>query len=284
MILKSIKTLVIAGLGLLLVGGVLFGTEFGSYLRCSARSVQSAIKDAVPIEFELKRARDLLNDIIPEMQANIRLIAQQEVEIASLKTDIAQSQKALTDEQARVQKLRDCLATSQVSFTFSGVPYSRQELKEELARRFDRYKEAEVVMAGKRRLMENRDKALAAGMQMLDRTRSQKAMLENQIESLAGQFRLVQAASVGTGLSLDNSKLAQTEKLIAQIKKQLDVAERVLAHEAKFTQPMQVEVIDEDHLVAEVDEHFTGGKVENDRPGREHRALSQADASQPASR
>jgi hypothetical protein len=45
--------------------------------------MRGAVKDAVPIEFQIQRARDSLNDIIPEMQANIRLIAQQEVEIAA---------------------------------------------------------------------------------------------------------------------------------------------------------------------------------------------------------
>jgi hypothetical protein len=257
MILKSLKVAVLTGAGLLIAGGILFGTELGSYARSSVSSARAAVKDNVPVEFELKRARDLLDDIIPEMQANIRQIAQQEVEINHLRGELVSAEKSLGDEQLRVAKLRTALDTRNASYTFSGLKYSREQLKEELARRFDRYKEAEVILAGKRRLLENRERSLTAAVQVLDRTRGQKALLEDQIEALDAQFRLVQASQVGSKFAIDNSKLAQTEKLISQIRKQLDVAERVLAHEARFTETIHVDIVDEKELVAAVDEHFS---------------------------
>ena len=64
-------------------------------------------------------------------------------------------------------------------------------------------------------------------------------------------------ASVGSGVQVDHSKLAQTEKLIADIKKQLDVAERVLAHKAKFVDPIPVESqVNEKELLGEVDAYL----------------------------
>ena len=42
---------------------------------------------------------------------------------------------------------------------------------------------------------------------------------------LAAKHRLVQAAAVGSRIQVDGSKLAQTSKLLRQIKKRLDVAE-----------------------------------------------------------
>src|SRR5688572_22530877 len=270
MIFKSLKVAVLTGVGLVVAGGILFGTELGSYARSSISSARTVVKDNVPVEFELKRARDLLDDIIPEMQANIRQIAQQEVEINHLRGDLVAAQKSLGEEQMRVAKLRTALDTHNASYRFSGLSYSREQLKEELARRFDRYKEAEVVLAGKRRLLENREKSLTAAVQVLDRTRGQKTLLEDQIESLEAQFRLVQASKV----AIDNSKLAQTEKLISQIKKQLDVAERVLAHEAKFTETIHVDIVNEKDLVAAVDEHF--GK-KNDEDGEAQAAQTDDD-------
>ncbi len=260
MICKAIKTVVMVGLGVGLVGGLLFGREAVSYFRSAVGSVREAAKDNVPIEFELRRARDLVNDIIPEMQANIRVIAQQEVEIANLKTDLVQSKKALCDEQCKIQKVREVLLTQQTSYTLNGLNYSRTAVTDELSRRFDHYKEAEVILAGKQRLLENREKSLQAGIAMLEKTRSQKALLENQIQTLEGQFRLVQAAAVGSKLNIDHSKLAQTQKVLADIKKQLDVAERVLAHESKFAEEIKVDTIDEKELVASVDDHFANHK------------------------
>src|SRR5207245_8916510 len=125
------------------------------------------------------------------------------VESANVKVEIDQSGRALGDEQLRVTKLRDCLGSSQTSFSIAGISYGRDQLAEDLANRFERYKEAEVVLAGKEKLLSNRERALAAGMQVLERTRGQKAALEGQIEGLEGQFRLVQAASVGSKFKMD---------------------------------------------------------------------------------
>jgi len=260
MILKAIKCTVLGALGLAVIGGLAFGTEALSYLRSSGRSVRTVLKDSVPVEFELKRAQDLLDEILPEMHASIRAIATQEVEIDALKQDIGQSEKTLMAEASHVQKIRGELETTRASYVLGGITYSRAEVTGELARRFENYKNAELVLAGKKRLLENRQKTLAAATAALDRARSQKAVLEGQIAALEGQYRLVQAASVGSEFKIDHSKLAQTERLIAQIKKRLDVAERVLAHEGKFTEPMVagVDAVNEQDLMAEVDEHFQG--------------------------
>ena len=91
MIMKWLKRSVIVVAGVSLVGGMLFGKDVVSYVRSSAKSVQTVVKDSVPIEFELRRARDLLDEIIPEMHANVRLIAQEEVEVAALNVDIAKN-------------------------------------------------------------------------------------------------------------------------------------------------------------------------------------------------
>src|SRR2546429_58634 len=102
MLLKLVKVGLLSVAGLSLAGGLLFGREVFSYVSSSARSVRSVVHDAVPIEFQLRRARDLVHDIVPEVQANVRAIAQQEVEIEVLKADIDQSEKSLADEKVRI--------------------------------------------------------------------------------------------------------------------------------------------------------------------------------------
>ena len=256
MIFRWVKLGVITTVGLGLVGGLLFGKDVVSYVKSSARGVRTAVKDSVPIEFELRRARDMLEEIIPEMHANIRLIAQEEVEVAALKGEIAEAREALDDEQTRIKTLRIALEQPQGQYRFAGRDYSRYEVKEDLATRFERYKESEMVLASKVRLLDSREKSLNAAMQLLEKTRGQKRILENKIESLASQYRLVKAASVGSQIQVDNGKLAQTEKLIAEIQKRLDVAERVLAHESKFVQSIPVDTVPEEDLVAQVDEYF----------------------------
>jgi len=256
MIMRWLKRSVIVVVGVSVVGGLLFGKDVASYVRSSAKSVRTVVKDSVPIEFELRRARDLLDEIIPEMHANVRLIAQEEVEVAGLNVDIANSEKSTEEEKVRIAKLRDALAKPQARYCFGGQDFPRSYVNADLANRFERFKESELNLASKRRLLAARENSLYAAMQLLERTRSRKRTLEDQIESLASQHRLVKAAAVGSHIQVDNSKLAQTEKLIAQIRKRLDIAERVLAHESKFIQAIPVDAVVEADLLTQVDEYF----------------------------
>lgn len=251
---KLVKWTVIGTGGAVLVGGLVFGRDLCSYVTTGSRAVQTAVRDSVPVEFELRRAKDMVDDILPEMHANIRLIAQQEVEIDNLRTDIGRSQKSLADEKVQLASLRDALNKPSASFTLAGIDYSRDQVKEELARRLELSQEAETVLAGKVRLLDNRSKSLAAAVQALNRTRQQKELLVAQISQLESQNRLVQATAVGTNVSVDNSKLAQSQKLIEQIRERLDVAERVMAHESKFVEPIRTTVINEGDLKAKTDE------------------------------
>lgn len=275
MIMKWVKLGLVSVAGFGLLGGLLFGKDAVSYVKSSAKGVRTAVKDTVPIEFELRRARDLIEDIIPEMQANIRLIAEEEVEVAALKGEIAKNRDGLNDEQSKIKTLRVALEQPRAQYCFAGRNFTHDDVKADLAARFDRYKESEVVLASKVKVLEAREKSLDAARQMLAKTTGEKRVLESRIEALASQYRLVKAASVGSKIQVDNSKIAQTEKLIAQIQKRLDVAERVLAHESRFVESIPVDTVVEEDLVAQVDDYF---KARSDKTaGNEATAVTMAE-------
>jgi len=247
---KSIKSGVMLSIVILIVGGIIFGTDLKSYIKSSLNSVVSVAKDAVPLEFELARAGDLLEEIIPEMHKHIRAIAQEEVEVAALKADISRSEKNISTQESRVETLRSNLDDITVDS-------ERGRKLLQLEDHFDRFVESKRLLGSKLKLLTSREHTLKSSMVLLDKTRDQKRLLANKIKTLESQLRLVQAASVGSNLDLDNSALAQTDKLLGNIKQRLDVAERVLAHEARFTDDVlaQVETSDRDLLV-EVDRYF----------------------------
>lgn len=261
MILKAIKLGTLVTGGALLTGGLMFGNELASYVRSSAHSVRSTVRDNIPMEFEIRRARDLLDEIGPEMHNNVRAIAEQEVEVATLQRDINESKLAINEERVRVTKLRDAVASGQTSFTFGDMSFSHNQITQELSRRFLHLKDAETALTSKQQLLENRQKSLIAAQEALESAKAQKAQLEAQIEGLEAQYKLVQAESQSAPqpIELDHSKLSQAKQVIGNIHKQLDVAERVLAHEAKFTQSVPLNVMDEKDLLTQVDQHLGGG-------------------------
>ncbi len=262
MIRKGIKYVVVMALGVSSVGLFVFGTDVFSYVSTSARSVKTTVKDNVPIVFELQRARDMIEQILPELQANIRLIAQEEVEIAALEKEIVRSAEDLAKQQRSIAQLRGRLDTQQVSFVLGNANYSREQLTERLAHRFDRYKESKTAMVGRDRLLEARRRSLAAAEHMLDRARQQKGELEQKIEGLVAQHRLIQSSAVAVDLQVDGRRLNKADHLIKDIQRRLDVAQRVLARQTDFLDDdTDVTYVDEESLLAEIDEHL--GKSDN---------------------
>jgi hypothetical protein len=244
--------------GSVVLGGLLFGSDLLSYMTTSAGSVRESVRDSVPIEFELERARNLIDEIVPEIHSNVRLIAEDEVEIAALKEDIKDTEQGLHEQRQQLASLRDKLETDATEFDISGRTISREHLTEQVSRRFDRLKDSEMILAGKRRLLETRHDSLSAAMQMLDRARDRKAQLGQKIEALIAQNRMLKSAEIGTTgtrTHISDTNLSKADQLLSDIQKRLDVAERVLEHESSPALILQTPVNESD-LLTEIDKHL----------------------------
>lgn len=256
---KTLKYFAAGCTGFVVLGSVLFGNEMFSYLRTSAGTVRESVREAVPVEFELQRARDLIEEILPEIHASVRMVAEDEVEIAALEKDLKHSAEQLDKDRALLSSLRDKLEVDQVSYEVGHREFSRPQLTEQVALKLARLKDAEMIYASKQRLLETRQQSLQAAMQMLDRARSRKGQLEQKVEALVAQHRLLKASAIGSRVHVDHSKLSKADQLLSDIQKRLDVSERVLAH-ASVPEITMEEVIDEASLLAEVDEHLRSHK------------------------
>ena len=61
-------------------------------------------------------------------------------------------------------------------------------------------------------------------------------------------------------MQVDDSKLAQTERLITEIKKKLDTAQKVMAYEGKFEEPMQVDASSEQEVMSKAQDYLATAK------------------------
>ncbi len=89
-----IKKVLVIGIGTILAAGLLFGRNAVSYIRTSAGYVTDAVREAVPIEFQIERARGMIQDLVPEVRKNMHVIAKEEVEVQRLDEQIAQTEDA----------------------------------------------------------------------------------------------------------------------------------------------------------------------------------------------
>ncbi len=255
---KIIKWTVIGGVAVVGVGALVFGTDLFSYAFTSGKMIKSAMEDSIPVQVKIQRARDLMEDLIPEMHANLRLVAKEEVEVAALEKEIARERDRVDSEREKVRKIRKDLEVLPVSY---GNGVNSQFKLEEMSQRFERFRTSELLLAGREKLLANRRKSLGAAIQQLERTRLARVELAAQIEALEGQFYLLQAQQSSSKLSINNTKLAQTERLLADLKKQLMIAQRVLERESELTEAVPVPAVSAENLAERIDDHFRKGEV-----------------------
>jgi hypothetical protein len=260
---KLLKWGLISGGGLLVVGGLFFGRDLFSYASSGGKMIRTAVKESIPVEFEIQRARGLLEDLIPEMHANLKTVAGEEVEVAALEKDVAKERDWVATERGQIQKLRRDLNVRPVS---ESGGERQQELVENLGQRFERFRTSELLLSGKEKLLQSRKKSLQAAIQRLEKTRLARVELNAQIASLEGQFRLIQAQGSMNDLRIDTTKLAQTQRLLADLKKRLEVAQRIIEHESRLNDTVPTPPVSPENLAELIDAHFDKGRPAADSP------------------
>ena len=255
--LKLIKWGIIGGVVVIGAGAIFFGRDLFSYATSSGRLIRTAVKDSIPVRFEIQRARDLLDDLIPEMQANLRLVAQEEVEVASLEKEVSRDREVVSARRVEMEKLQESLRTLPASF--NGTEPARKGFIEDAGRRFERFRSSEDLLASKEKLLSNRKRSLQVAIERLEKTRQARVELAAQIENLEQQFRTLQMQGDPLSVKIDDTKLAQTQRLLTDLKKRLDVAQRVLEREAEFSDQDPPKPVSAEALVQEMDDHLHRG-------------------------
>lgn len=251
------KTLV--GLAVVTVLGVLsFGRDFLSYARTVGSEARHAIKSGVPIEFEIQRARDMVENLVPEIRTCMHVIAEEEVNINHLNREIAQGETGLNRQKEEILALRKDLDLNKSTYQYASRRYTSSEVRQDLAQRFQRYKTAESTVASKQEIRNQREKSLVAAREKLESMLNEKRTLEVEIEHLEARVKQVQAAQTASKFNLDDSQLSRARQLISELNKQLDVQTRLLDSEGKFTGLIPVDVTEQapEDLSRQIDDYF----------------------------
>ena len=128
-------------LGAALAAGALylvFGTSAPSYVRTAFHKVRHNAKAAVPIQFEIDRAREEIDRLEPAIKECLETAVRTEVEVEHLDKEITVVKNNLTQEEKKLLALRDDVKTGKLRLT-NGSTAPANEAKMDLARRYDHY-------------------------------------------------------------------------------------------------------------------------------------------------
>jgi len=240
---------------------LVFGRDAVSYVKTFGSSARDAIKAEVPLEFEIQRARDMVGNLVPDIRKCMHVIAEEEVNVEHLFKEIARAENDLGKQKEEILALRRDVDQGRQTYQYASRTYTASDVKRDLSSRFERYKTAEATLASKRQILTAREKSVSAAREKLDGMLVSKRDLEVQIENLDARLKTVQAAQTASSVTLDDSQLARARKLIGDLNKQLDVAQKMLDADGKFTGLIPVDTaaqVPED-LSNQIDEYFGKG-------------------------
>lgn len=218
-----------------------FGREAVSYVRAGCRNVQNAVRAEVPVEFEIERAKTLVDQLVPDIRQCMHVIAEQQVDLEHLTTALARKEGDLGKQKDAIFALKSDLSSGKTTFTYASCKYTTNDVKRDLATRFERYKAAEEMLSADHKILAARQQTLVANREKLDGLMQAKKELEVKLEQLQARLHTVKAAEAVSQLAIDDSNLSHARKLIEDLNKQLDVKQRVLDAEVKFTGLIPVE-------------------------------------------
>jgi chromosome segregation ATPase len=250
-----------AVLGAALGAGALylaFGTSAPSYVRTAFCKVRHNAKDAVPVQFEIDRARGEIANLEPAIKDNIEALARAEVDVEYLEKEIVATRDNLGSETRAMLALRQSLENGDFRLAgHSRVRYTPEEVKSDLARRLDHIHHVNANLAEKEATLKARQKAIVAARKQLQEMAAQKQLLLTKLAGIEAHLKMIEATRSANEFDFDNSALARAKQSVAELERRLEVLDRRAEMEGRFVDSgIPVSIEPGRDVVREIDEEF----------------------------
>jgi chromosome segregation ATPase len=260
------KSLYVAAAAALLVG-LLFGRDAVSYVSTSVAQLHQQVKDNVPVEFEIERARNMIKNIDPEIRKSMHLIAKEEVEVQNLASRIDGLKEKLAKDESNILRMKSDLESGESYIYYKGERFASDDVKADLANRFERFKTNDATLVSLNKVMHARRTSLDAAREKLDAMVAAKRQLEVEVENLEARQKMVEVAKTTANFNFDDSHLARTKELISDIQTRLQVEETMLNNYGEYQDNAEIPVGEEEaevkDLSDEITEYFGGNRQGN---------------------
>jgi predicted nucleic acid-binding Zn-ribbon protein len=234
------KGLFAAG-GLLLLLALFFGRDAFSYMSTTAGWVHRSVKDSVPVQFELERARKMITAIEPEISHHKREIAREELDLRKLEEQVKRDRDELAGNWRDIQRLRDDLTRGDSNYVYVGRSYTSKQVETDLGCRFDRYQTKEATLQKLDKIHEARQRGLQAAQEKLQAMIAAKRQLEVQVENLEARLKMVEVAKAASDFQIDDSQLSRTRQLLTDIEARIEVDAQLVNADEIVTDEIQLE-------------------------------------------
>ena len=143
----------------------------------------------MPLEWELKRARQMIADLKPEIEVNAKRIAREKVEVARLEKQLGETDERLAKTQADIERLSEDLRSENQYYTYGGRTYTSAQVKNDLGNRFKRFKTRRATADKLQQMLTARESSLRSAQERMEAMLSARASVGSRSREPAGTFR-----------------------------------------------------------------------------------------------
>lgn len=257
-----LKKMIVGGLVVGGLGAAALGTSAVSYVRTGISSIQQNIKDQIPVEVEIARARDMIVALKPEIAQNLHTIAREEVEVGRLEKEVSHKHASLAKAKKDMLRLKDDVAATPTRLVYAGREYTVDQVREDLQHRFKQFQTQEATATKLEKILAARQKNLDAARRKLDEMLSAKRQLEIEVENLQARLTMVEVAETSSQLAINDSQLSQTRQLLDEIASRIDVAEKLVDSEGVLEGTIPLDEPVSADIVNQITDYFGEGRAE----------------------
>jgi chromosome segregation ATPase len=237
-------------------------------VKTAYHTVRQSAKDSVPVEFEISRARQELQDLTPAIETCTEEVARAEVRVERMEQEIVAERTQLDREGRKLVALRQHLDEAR-PVPVTGLTYSRAEILKDLGHRLDCYKDGRKILAEKDETLRLRKQAVQSAREKLENMKAARQVLLTKIEGIEAKLRQIEASQAASAISFDDSALARVKQTVAELEQRVEVKDRVNAQKASLSERALAVELDQGRDVArEIDAEF-GAPAEETRTPQE---------------
>ncbi len=163
----------------------------------------------MPVEFQIDRAKQMVRDLEPEIRRSMHVIAKEEVALEQLNSQIDGNQEKADKDKSDILRLQADLGQNKDIYHYASRTYTCDEVKQDLSRRFNRFKVADDTLASMKQMRDAREKNLDAAQQKLAAMINARRKLEVDVQNLEAKRKLVEVAQASSEYVFDDSQLAR---------------------------------------------------------------------------
>jgi peptidoglycan hydrolase CwlO-like protein len=248
------------------VAAVLTFTRFGSYSRTIISEIKQSAKEQVPVELEIKRLKDEVSRLGPDLRKNLSVVADQMASVERLEKEIATTQTNLERQKAVLLKMATDLETPETTFIYESKAYNRDQVARKMDLDWKSYKIAQTELRNKEQFLELKRRELENAKAKLDSVRDQERSLRLEIAELEAEFSSVNLMKAKNRFVVDDSRLGDVKQSIEELRFRLEKEKKLAGLEAEY---FGNEVVGSDRPVVrpatevarEIREQLEGAKV-----------------------